>query len=172
MAAASNLSYYSLTGRFNETNQSGFRGAVNLENRHILSIQDWISRQFVLPIRSQWNGLAGAAGVFKSVTARELVRERRRFSRYDVIGPGRHLLDPDKETKGSIGSLRASLSTLKLECMRRGLHWIKVLRQMHLEKMIAGQLGLSLDYSNGGGASSDMRSGSDSSADRTANTAR
>ena len=155
LAAASNLSYYSMTGRFEKTNYGGFRGAMNLEKSQLDTIQTWLGYQVVLPIRRKWNRLAIARGVIHSVTAREVAAESARFDRYDAIGPGRHLLDPENETSGALAQLRGGLTTLKIECARRGLHWIRVLRQIHLENRITEVLGIALDHGSGGGGGSD-----------------
>ncbi len=128
-AGGMGLSYYSLTGRFDKTNYGGFRGAMNLEDSQIRPIQNWLGRKMVLPIRRRFNQLAAATGQFRSVSARRFSEEIRRYQRFDVIGPGRNLLDPEKENDATLGQLRGGLTALKIECMRRGLHWIKVLRR-------------------------------------------
>ncbi len=151
IAGAVDLSYYSLTGRFDKTNYGGFRGAMNLEDAQMRPIQNWLGRTFVLPIRRRFNQLAIATGEITSIKPFEYRRRRRRFNRFDVVGPGRNLLDPEKENDASLGMLRGGLTTLKLECMKRGLHWIKVLRQISLENKLTELLNITLDHSKGQG---------------------
>ena len=155
IAAGTDASYYSVTGRFEKTNQSGFRGAMNFESAQMRPIQEWFGRSFVLPVRRRWNELAVGLGRLRNVTASQFNRERNRYQRFEVYGPGRSVLDPDKETEGSLTELRGGLSTLKRECARRQLHWIKVLRQVALENRIADVLGVALDHSKGQGGQRD-----------------
>lgn len=154
IAGGLDLSYYSLTGRFEKTNYGGFRGAINLEDAQMRPIQNWLGRRLVLPIRRRFNSLAVATGQIRSITPREFKAETRRYQRFDVIGPGRSLLEPDSENEAAMGQLRGGLTTLKIECARRGLHWIKVLRQISLENRITDWLGVVLDHSKGNGGQS------------------
>jgi len=151
IAGGVDLSYYSLTGRFNETNYGGFRGAINLEDTQTRPIQNWLGRKLILPVRRRFTELAIATGEIRTITTADFRRDRRRYLRFDVIGPGRNLLEPSAENEAILGQLRGGLSTLKIECARRGLHWIKVLRQIALENRIADWLGIVLDYSKGQG---------------------
>lgn len=153
IAAASNLSYYSLTGRFNETNYGGFRGALNLEDSQVKPVQQWLAKSLVLPVRRQWNAMAAAMGIFQTMSVAKIQKERRRFNRFDVIGPGRFLLDSDNETKGAAAEMRGGFTTLKIQCAQRSQHWIRVLRQRYIENRLARDFGLQLDYGNGGGGS-------------------
>lgn len=157
-AAATNLSYYSLTGRFERTNYTGFRGALQLEDAQITPVQNWLARQLVLPIRRRFNELAIALGLMTTAGPADLKRYPRRYRRFDVIGPGRNLIDPDKENEAAMGMIRGGLSTLKIECARRGLHWIHVLRQIYLENLITDELGIVLDHSKGQGGQSGKNS--------------
>ncbi len=153
IAGASNLSYYSLTGRFNETNYGGFRGALNLEDSQVKPVQAWLGRTMVLPVRRRWNSLAAAIGVFRTFSAAEIAREKRRFNRFDVIGPGRFLLDSDNETKGAAAEMRGGFTTIKIQAALRGYHWIRLFRQRYIENRLGNSFGLAFDYGNGGGGS-------------------
>lgn len=169
-AAAANLSYYSTTGRFSKTNYTGFRGALQLEDAQIQPIQKWLARQLVLPIRRRWNELAITLGELKTVKPFELKRFPTRYRRFDVIGPGRNLIDPSKETDAAHALIRGGLSTLKIECARRGLHWMMVLRQIYLENLVTDALGIVLDHSKGQGGNNESNtrsagSGSESEAE-------
>lgn len=145
------ISYYTLTGRFEKSNYTGFRGAMLVEDGHIRPLQNWFSSRVVLPTRKQFNAAAAASGLYRGVTAAEFRRDERRYQRFDAIGSGRQLLDPAAETDAAAARLRSGLTTLKLECARLGLHWIKVLRQLAVEKRISEALGVILDFSKGEG---------------------
>lgn len=150
-AAGGGVSYYQLTGRFDDTNYTGFRGALLSEDMHIRPLQGWFSRQVVLPIRRQFNLQAAAAGLYSTITPEEFRRETRRYQRFDAISSGRQLLDIKEETEGALAKLRGGLTTLKIECAREGLHWIKVLFQKAIEARVTSAIGLTLDHSKGEG---------------------
>jgi len=151
IAGGSGLSYYTLTGRFEKSNYTGFRGAMLVEDAHVKPLQNWFSTRCVLPIRRDFNQQAAGSGLYRTITARKFVRESRKYQRFDAIGSGRQLLDPEAETSAASGRLRAGLTTLKIECARQGLHWIRVLRQRAIEDRISATLGVALDFSKGEG---------------------
>ena len=151
IAGGGGISYYTLTGRFEKSNYTGFRGALLVEDAHMRPLQNWFSSRQTLPIRRQFNAMAAASGLYKNLTAAEFVRDQRRWQRFDAIGAGRQLLDPAAETDAAAARLRIGLTTLKLECARLGLHWIKVLRQLAIEGRFATALGVTLDFSKGEG---------------------
>ena len=145
------LSYYTLTGDYARTTYGSLKGAQNVEAAQVEPIQEWFGRSHCLPVRTRWNELAAAVGYFKNVSARQYVAERERFNRFDIIGPSRGILDPDRETSGTLKELRGMLTTLKYACARRNKHWLRVLRQCFLETTVTGALNLSPDFGEGGG---------------------
>lgn len=151
IAGGGGVSFYTLTGRFEKSNYTGFRGAMLVEDGHIRPLQNWFAGRQALPIRKEFNAQAAAAGLYQNVTAAEFLRDMRRYQRFDAIGSGRQLLDPATETDAAASRLRIGLTTLKLECARLGLHWIKVLRQLAIEGRLAQALGVTLDFSKGEG---------------------
>ena len=151
IAGGGGISYYTLTGRFEKSNYTGFRGALLVEDAHIRPLQNWFGARQVLPIRREFNAIAAGSGLFKNVSAAEFLKDQRRYQRFDAIGSGRQLLDPQVETEAAAARLRTGLTTLKLECARLGLHWIKVLRQLAIEGRFATALGVTLDFSKGEG---------------------
>jgi lambda family phage portal protein len=151
IAGGVGVSPYTLTGRFEKSNYTGFRGAMLVEDAHFRPLQNWFSSRVALPIRKQFNAAAAGSGLFQNVTAAEFQRDQRRYQRFDAIGAGRQLLDPAAETDAAAARLRSGLTTLKLECARLGLHWIKVLRQLAIEQQISVKLGVTLDFSKGEG---------------------
>jgi hypothetical protein len=100
---------------------------------------------------TRFNAIAAAVGMFSTVSPDEFTANLRRYQRFEAMGPGRDLLDPDSETNAAISRLRAGLSTLKIECAKRGLHWVRVMRQAKLENQLAAILGVKLDFSKGNG---------------------
>lgn len=151
IAGGGGVSFYTLTGRFEKSNYTGFRGAMLVEDAHIKPLQNWFASRHTLPMRREFNVIAAASGLYKNVSAAEFLRDQRRYQRFDAIGAGRQLLDPAAETDAAAARLRIGLTTLKLECARLGLHWIKVLRQLAIEGRLATALGVTLDFSKGEG---------------------
>jgi lambda family phage portal protein len=151
IAAAAGLSYYTLSGRYDKTNFTSLRGALLAEDSHFRPLQNWFARKVALPIRREFQRLAIGLGQLKSVSAKQFAAHPRRYNQFDALGAGRDLLDPEAETNAAAGKLRACLTTLKLECARRGLHWIRVLRQVALENRLLSILDIALDLSKGQG---------------------
>ena len=154
IAAGSRLSYYSVTGDYKSTSFSSARAAKLDEDLGIAPLQNWFARTVSVPIRVEFNLLAAAAGLLRSVSPAEFRRNAAIYQRFDAIGNGRDLLDPYKEGEARTTRLRTCISTFKEECARRGKHWIRVLIQKKVEEKVADLLGVTLDFSKGGGSSS------------------
>ena len=150
-AAGASISPYSLRGNYEATSFSSARAAKLDEDQHFGPLQQWFAACFALPMRRRFNELAALMGLIQNAPPSEFVANRKRFQRFEAMGPGRELLDPSAETEAAISRLRGSLSTLKIECGRRGLHWVRVLRQKALENRLAEVLGIVLDFSKGQG---------------------
>jgi lambda family phage portal protein len=150
-AGGAGISYYSLTGRMDKSNYTAIRGALLAEDGHIRPLQNWFARRVALPMRREFQRQAISLGKLKSVSASQFLKNERKYSRFDAVGAGRDLLDPEAENNATLGKLRGCLATLKIECARRQLHWIKVLRQRALENRLSGRLGVVLDFSKGQG---------------------
>lgn len=153
ISAGTGISYYSLTGAYQNTSFSSTRAAKLDEDMHILPLQRWFATHVALPQRRQFNTLAAATGQFKSIRPSQFLAGERTFQRFDAIGNGRDILDPGAEVTAKINKLRSGLSTLKKECARNGEHWIRVLMQRAIEQSVARLFDVPLDYSLGGGAS-------------------
>ena len=150
-AAGLGMSYYSFTGRFAKTNYTGFKGALINEDANFKPLQLWYGRRVSLPMRVQFTRLAIAGGLQKRTPSSVLLKDADRYLRMDMIAGGRDYLDPNPETEATIGQLRSGLTSLKIECARRGLHWLRVLRQIAFERSVAEALGIVLDFSKGNG---------------------
>ena len=149
-AAAAGLSYYSLTGRFSETNYTGFRGASNLEAACMAVVQNWFSWRMVCPVRQRWNELAAALGHLKTVSPVDFAKEKTRFQTFDFVGPGRFLIEPDGELKADLAFVRSNIRSHRRICAKHGEHWLKVYRDRSLEQRIEAMLNIRSDYSNQG----------------------
>jgi capsid protein len=160
------LAHATLTGRYDQVNFTSARAAKLDEDAHFRPLQNWAARLVALPSRREFHRQAIGLGLLKSVSASEYLKNQRKFDRFDAIGPGRDLLDPETETNAATGLLRSCLTTLKQSCARRGLHWIRVLRQVALENHVLDTLDIALDLSKGQGgqATGNTRSKADQEA--------
>lgn len=151
IAGAAGISYYTLTGDYENTNFSSSRAAKLDEDLHIRPLQDWFATHVVLRVRREFNAIAAASGQFQSITPSEFRRNERTYQRFDAVGNGRDLLDPFKEGEARTARLRTGASTYKDEQARVGKHWMRTLRQIALEQVVAPALGAKLDFSKSGG---------------------
>jgi len=150
-AGAAGISFYRFTGRYEKTSYTAVRGAHLDDDGHVRPLQQWFAGRLVLPVRRAFSAQAAALGLYKTVSSAAFLADLRRYQRFDLIGAGRELLDPEGETEAALSKLRGGLTTLKIECAKRGLHWIRVLRQVALENHVADLLGVSLDHTKGQG---------------------
>lgn len=151
-AGGAGLSSFSVTGDYSQSNFTSVRGALLAEDQHIRPLQNWFARDLAIPMRRRHQQLAILGRKLKTVTVAQYMANRRKYERFEAIGAGRELLDPAAESEAALSKLRGCLSTLKLECARRGLHWIRVLRQAAWENSVAGMFGVLLDFSKGQGS--------------------
>ncbi len=146
------LSSFTITGDYSQSNFTSVRGALLAEDAHIRPLQNWFARDLAIPMRKRHQRLSILGRKLKTVTVAQYMANRRKYERFEAIGAGRELLDPSAETEAALGKLRGCLSTLKLECARRGLHWIRVLRQAAWENSVANLFGVVLDFTKGQGS--------------------
>ena len=167
-AAAAGLSYYQLTGDYENTNFSSSRAAKLDEEQHIRPLQQWFATHVAIRVRKEFNAMAAASGLFQSLSPAEFRRNERTYQRFDAVGNGRDLLDPYKEGEARTGRLRTCISTFKEECARDGKHWIRVLMQISVERKVADLFGVKLDFSKSGGESTSAQDGQDNTTDSAA----
>lgn len=147
------ISYYSLTGDYESTNFSSARAAKLDEDLRLQPLKQWFGTHVALPMRRDFNAMAAAAGLFKSLRPNEFRANQRTYQRFDAIGNGRDLLDPFKEGEARTARIRTGISTFKEECAKEGKHWIKVLMQVAIERKITEMFGVELDHSKPGAGS-------------------
>jgi lambda family phage portal protein len=150
-SAAVDLSYYSMTGQFGQTNYTGFRGASNLEAAQIAPLQYLFAQAFMKPMRQRWNRDAVAFGHIVQLSPDQFVSERSRWENIDCIGPGRFLIEPDGEVSASLSLMRSGLSHLKYEAAKLGKDWKQVLRNIAIVNRASAMVGVVLDFSKGNG---------------------
>jgi len=140
-----------LTRDYRTHSYTSARAAHLDDDAHIKPLQEFFSQRISLPIRRAVNREAAAQGKLASVTPRQFRADLARYQKFEILGPGREQLDPEKETEASISKLRAGISNLQMENGRRQQHWVRVLLQRAIEDQVAGALGVTLDFSKGGG---------------------
>ena len=156
------LSYYTLTGDYESTNFSSSRAAKIDEDGRLEPLKDWFATHVALRMRRDFNAIAAASGVFKSLRPAEFRAAERTYQRFDAIGNGRDMIDPFKEGEARTARMRTGISTFKEECARRGNHWIKVLMQVAIEKKIKSMFGVDIDHTKSGNANGQMLQDSNS----------
>lgn len=150
IATGAGLSYFTLTGDYTGANFTSTRGAKLDEELTIKPLQAWFATHVALPVRKEFNAIAAASGLLKSISPAEFRQNQRTYQRFDAVGAGRDLLDPFKEGEARTTRLRTCLSTFKEECAKSGKHWIRVLMQIAIERKVADLFGVGLDFSKPG----------------------
>lgn len=144
-AMGAGLSYHRLTGDTQRSSYTAIRASHLDDAAMVRPLQQFFGRRVSLRVRREHTLQAAARGVYRRMNARYLRANLWRVCRFDVIGPGREQLDPEKETTAAVARIAAGLSTWKIECALRGLHYRAVFRQLAKEQALAGvDLGLHL----------------------------
>ncbi len=151
LAMGVDLSYPTLTGRYNGHTYEGIRGALQAEAFQMAPLQRAFGLQLCLKVRRLHQDLAVANRQIPGVTLAQYNRNKSKLRKFDVVGPERVLLNLEKETGGKAALLRGCLSTFKEEEMRLGKHWLKTLRQICIENELFKLLGIAPDWSKGQG---------------------
>lgn len=166
IAGSAGISYYTLSGDYENTNFSSSRAAKLDEDLHIKPLQQWFATHVAIRVRKEFNAMAAAGGLFQSLRPAEFRRNERTYQRFDAVGNGRDLLDPFKEGEARTTRLRTCISTFKEECARVGKHWIRVLMQIAIERKVAGMFDVTLDFSKSGAGEKKPVDGAQSQGDQ------
>jgi lambda family phage portal protein len=150
-ASSLGLSWYSLAGDYRATSFSSAHCAALAEDASFRPLQWWFASHFALPLRQRFTSLALMTGRHRLVSAGNYLASPKRYLRFDAIGAGREYMDPEAQVSAVGAKIRMGLSSLKIECARRGLHWVEVLLQRSIETTVASMLGVQLDFSKGNG---------------------
>jgi lambda family phage portal protein len=143
-------SYYSLTGRYENTSFSSANAAKLDEEAHMRPMRKWFADHVAIPVRREINAEAILRGKLTTTPAEEYLANPRKFDRFEAVDVARGAIDPG-EIDASIARLRSGQSTLKRELASAGLHWIKVFLQRAMEDGLTKRLGLTFDFSKGNG---------------------
>lgn len=160
-SGAVGLSYYTLTGRYDQTSFVSVRAALLAEDTHIKPLQAWFATRVALPIRNEFHQQALAYDQLMHLSLEEYLADERKYGRFLAIGAGRDLLQPSEEIDAACAKIRSGQSTLQIECAKRGLHWIRVLLQRSREEQVAKRFNVALDFSKGNGGKPTDGQGSD-----------
>lgn len=150
VAIALGQSYYSLTGRYENTSFSSANAAKLDEESHMRPLRKWFADHIAIPVRREINSEAIIRGKLTATSADEYLANPRKFDRFEAVDVARGAIDPG-EIDASIARLRSGQSTLKRELAAAGLHWIKVFLQRAMEQGLTKRLGLNFDFSKGNG---------------------
>lgn len=150
-AAGIELSHLAYSGRWANLSYTAGRGAQLDDERHCKPLRRFWGTQFVVPVRQAVNAQMIAMGRMTSMRSSVFESNLWQYNRHLIVGPGREYLDPEGESDSARSKLGAGLSTLQIELGKLGLHWVRVLRQIQIEEHLLAKLGISLDYTKGGG---------------------
>lgn len=135
-----NLSYHRLTGDTQRSSYTAIRASHLDDASMVRPLQQFFGCQVSLRVRREHTRQVAALGRYKRMTARYLQDHPWEVLQYDVIGPGREQLDPEKETDAALKRIRGGISTLKIECALKGHHWRRILLQKAKELNFAQEL--------------------------------
>jgi lambda family phage portal protein len=150
-AAGIELSHLAYSGRWSKLSYTAGRGAQLDDERHCKPLRRFWGTQTVVPVRQTVNTQLVATGRLSSMSSRVFETNPWQYNNHLIVGPGREYLDPEGESDSARSKLGAGLSTLQIELGKLGLHWVRVLRQIQVEEHLLSKLGISLDYTKGGG---------------------
>lgn len=123
-----------LTGDYSESSYTSARGAHLDDQAFFVVLQNFAASNFVRPIRRELQRHAVISGLIPGITPRQYLSQQQRLERFYIQPPGREQLDPDGEQSAAMNRMKAGMSTLQIECGKRGLHWRKVARQQKREE--------------------------------------
>ena len=152
-AAGTGQSYEEVTGNFEHTNYSSFRGAMEQSWRTLKRRRDSFTPRYATPLYSAWleEALDGHLKDLLPRNAPPFAEMRTAYSRALWIGPGRGVVDPVKEPQGAVLQLDAGLTTLEQTTKDiSGRYWLDVLDERAVEEAEMKKRGLALPEWAGG----------------------
>lgn len=155
IAMGHGLSYIRLTGDLQQASYTSARAAQLLDEAFRLPLQHSLGSRVVRKIRKRHNAVAAAMGLYQSVSATQFAKQQARWQRFEVQGPGREQLQPDRETDAMLGRLRSGVSTYPDECAKAGRHWRRNINMMARVNKYAAKKEVVLDWSKGQGDRAD-----------------
>lgn len=143
LSQTAGVSLLRMTRDYSQSSYTSARGA-HLDDQAFFNVlQRWAGRSFVKQPRRRFNAMAVAHGRFRTLGARQFLKDQRHWQRVLLQGPGREQLDPEKETDAAIARIDAGLSTHQHECGLRGVNWRRVAMQRKRELAFFTKHGLS-----------------------------
>jgi lambda family phage portal protein len=147
------VSRYRVTRDYTGTTYVAARAAQLDDRQSFRPMQMWLGRRLCRRVRREWTIAYAANRRFKSVSASQFLKQKRRWLRTEIQPPGWDPMDPSNEIPSNIAGMRAKIFTLKDVCALQGKNWRSQLRQAAREEKFARSLGLELDFQPAGQAS-------------------
>lgn len=152
MSMSGNLSLHRYLGNPEGLSFAALRGMINDDRAMTSPITGELGRRIIRRVRERHDQVSAAMGHYRTISASQYRRSQVLIENYDILGPPMRLLTPSEDIQAAREAIRSGMSNLRRECGLRGLSWRKVLRQMAVEKAYSEALGLTIDFSAGGGA--------------------
>ncbi|MFO8015252.1 MAG: phage portal protein, partial [Phycisphaerae bacterium] len=146
LAMGGGVSRYRLTRDYSGTTYVSARAAHMDDRAAFRPLQGYLGRRLVLPIRREWTRQMAAYGQFRSLSASQYARQKRRWERLTLQPPGWEATDPEKEADSDLALIAAGIETLESVCARRGRNWRQVILQRKREIAFARKHGVELNY--------------------------
>lgn len=150
-AMSIDLSYIRQTGDLSATSYTAARAAHLEDDGMVRPLQQSFASTNCSPVRRLWQSQAVGLGLIKSVSLSQYRANRMIFQNFEHLPVGREQLDPVNETEAALSRIRGGLSTLKIECGRRGLNYKTIIRQRGFEQQLCKDHDVVLDHSKGNG---------------------
>ena len=154
VSGALGMGYEEYARDFSNTNYSSARASMSMTIRNMRVRKKKVADRIASAIFRNWLEEAIQTGQITSMPRRARGSwlyegmNMAALSNAEWIGASRASIDELKEVKAALEAVRGGISTLEEECMRRGLDWRAVFKQLARESHMREKLGISIDGEN------------------------
>lgn len=141
IAVGAGLSYERLTRDYSETNYSSNRASDLEDRREFRPLQDWLICHLCIPVWQKFMASAVLSRAKGFPGEGEFIANYDRWTEHVWQPPGWEWVDPEKEAKASVESMKNNLSSLRSELAKRGEpDWRQVMRDRAEERAYQSEL--------------------------------
>ncbi|KAB1069250.1 phage portal protein [Methylobacterium planeticum] len=146
VGAGLNLGYELTSKDFSKSNYSSARAALLEAWRYFLSVRQFLTDHWLMPLFDLWFEEAVQRGEIPDCTPNDYYPNQLAWTRCNFTFAGRGWVDPLKEALAAKARMDAGISTMADECAEQGRDWREQLEQMARENTMAEELGLPLPH--------------------------